>query len=144
MPQGQGTGRCMGTSFPTLISPLFLCAYFKMQRSINRINMFLFSLSLLSQLMICFFSLKFNKICLCFCLLIWVFLLFSTDEFIQHKGSDAALIGFWGLRFTVGWCCSVYRLLAADGRGNRPAAEPDQRSQDGTALRPLESLLCGR
>lgn len=70
--------------------------------------------------------------------------LFSTDEFIQYEGSDAALVGFRGLRFAVGRRRRVDRLLAADGGGNRPAAEPDHRGQDGAALRPLEGLLRGR
>lgn len=68
----------------------------------------------------------------------------STDEFVQYEGSDAALVGVRGLWFAVGWCRRVDRLLAADGGGDRPAAEPDHRGQDGAALRPLEGLLRGR
>lgn len=69
---------------------------------------------------------------------------FLTDEFIQHEGSDAALVDFRRLRFAVGRRRRVDGLLAADGGGNRPAAEPDHRGEDGAALRPLEGLLRGR
>lgn len=68
---------------------------------------------------------------------------FSSDEFIQYEGADTSLVGFWGLRFAVGGRRCVDRLLAADGGGNRPAAEPDHWGQDGAALWPLEGLLCG-
>lgn len=54
-----------------------------------------------------------------------LFLHFSTDEFVQYKGSDATLVSFRGLRFAVSRCCRVDRLLAVDGGGNRSAAEPD-------------------
>lgn len=50
---------------------------------------------------------------------------FSSDEFIQYEGADTSLVGFWGLRSAVGGSRCVDRLLAADGGGNRPAAEPD-------------------
>lgn len=49
----------------------------------------------------------------------------STDEFVQHEGSDAALVCVRGLRSVAGWRRRVDRLLAVDGGGNRPAAEPD-------------------
>lgn len=50
---------------------------------------------------------------------------FSSDEFIQHEGADTSVVGFWGLRSAVGGRRCVDGLLAADGGGNRPAAEPD-------------------
>jgi len=48
-----------------------------------------------------------------------------SDEFVQYKGSDAALVGFWSLWSVTGGRRSVDRLLAADGGRNRPAAESD-------------------
>lgn len=67
-----------------------------------------------------------------------------TDEFVQHEGLDAALVRLRGLWAAAGGCGRVHRLLAADGGGHRPAAEPDHRGQDGAARRPLEGLLRGR
>lgn len=67
-----------------------------------------------------------------------------ADEFVQHASSDAALVGVRRLWFAVGGRRRVDRLLAADGGGDRPAAEPDHRGQDGAALRPVEGLLRGR
>lgn len=68
----------------------------------------------------------------------------SPDEFLQHPRVDAALLGFRRLRPPAGRRCRVDGLLAADGGGDRAAAEPDHRGQDGAALRPVEGLLRGR
>lgn len=54
-----------------------------------------------------------------------MFFHYSTDEFVQYKGSDATLVSFRSLQSAVGRCCRFDRLLAADGGGDRPAAEPD-------------------
>lgn len=67
----------------------------------------------------------------------------STDELVQHPSLDSALLRFRRLRPAVGGRCRVDRLLAADGGGNRAAAESDHRGQDGAALGPVEGLLCG-
>lgn len=70
--------------------------------------------------------------------------LLSSDEFVQYEGADAALVCFRRLRSAAGGRGSVDRLLAADGGGDRAAAEPDHRGEDGAALGVVEGVLCGR
>lgn len=66
------------------------------------------------------------------------------DEFVQQSRADHPVHGVRGLRAAAGGGGRVHRLLAHNGGGNHPAAEPKHGGQDGAALRPLESLLCGR
>ncbi|KTG44475.1 hypothetical protein cypCar_00022019, partial [Cyprinus carpio] len=67
----------------------------------------------------------------------------SAYELLQQQGSDSAstVFGACGL-LLVG--VAVRRLLAADGGGNRTAAEPNCRCQDGITFGPLESTEKGR
>lgn len=73
-------------------------------------------------------------VCVCVC----------ADELLQQQGSDSALHSVWGVWTAVGGGCRGDGLLAADGGGNRTAAEPNCRCQDGIAFWPLESVLHSR
>lgn len=72
--------------------------------------------------------------CVCVC----------ADELLQQQGSDSALHSVWGVWTAVGGGCRGDGLLATDGGGNRTAAEPNCRCQDGIAFWPLESVLHSR
>lgn len=67
-----------------------------------------------------------------------------ADELLQQQGSDSALHSVWGVWTAVGGGCRGDGLLAADGGGNRTAAEPNCGCKDGVAFWPLESVLHSR
>lgn len=66
-----------------------------------------------------------------------------ADEFVQQPRFDHPVHGVWSLRAAAGGGGRVHGLLADHGGGHHPAAEPEHGGEDGTALRPLESVLRG-
>lgn len=68
----------------------------------------------------------------------------AQDESLQQPRPDPAEQRVWCLRPAPCGHRGQHGLLAVHGRGDRFAAEPDHRGQDGAACRPLESLLLCR
>ncbi|XP_077405835.1 uncharacterized protein LOC144037839 isoform X1 [Vanacampus margaritifer] len=65
-------------------------------------------------------------------------------ERLQHARADAAVVFVGGVWPPAGGRGRVQRLLAADGGGRGPAAQPEHPGQDGAALGPVARLLRGR
>lgn len=68
----------------------------------------------------------------------------AQDESLQQPRPDPAEQCVWCLRSASGGHSGQHGLLAVHGGGDRFAAEPDHRGQDGAARWPLESLLLCR
>lgn len=68
----------------------------------------------------------------------------AQDESLQQPRPDPAEQRVWCLRPASCGHRSEHGLLAVHGGGDRFAAEPDHRGQDGAARWPLESLLLCR